>query len=325
MSASPYVGRFAPSPTGPLHFGSLVAALGSCLEARAQGGRWLLRMEDVDEPRCSPAAADGILHTLTACGFEWDGDVMVQSARKERYREVLAELQHAGLVFPCACTRKELADSTLAPDGAAIYPGTCRNGLPPERAARAWRLRVDDITVCFDDAVQGRNCQALASEVGDFVLLRADGYFAYQLAVVVDDADQGITHVVRGADLLDSTPRQIFLQRCLGLPTPAYAHLPVAVNAAGEKLSKQTLARAIDERDPLPALVAAMEFLGQPVPAETRRTTTADFWAWAISAWRMERVPRARSLAAILPAAVAGQADGGAHQGVGQPAGGAGQ
>lgn len=321
MNASRYVGRFAPSPTGPLHFGSLVAALGSCLEARSQGGRWLLRMEDVDEPRCSQSAADDILHTLEACGFEWDGAVMVQSERKARYREVLAGLQQAGLVYPCACTRKELADSALAPDGAAIYPGTCRHGLPPGKSPRAWRLRVDESTVCFDDAVQGRNCQNLARGAGDFVLLRADGYFAYQLAVVVDDADQGVTHVVRGADLLDSTPRQIFLQRCLGLPTPAYAHLPVAVNADGEKLSKQTLAQAIDARNPVDALVAAMGFLGQGVPQEMWRVTTADFWVWAKSAWRLERVPRQRSLAAILLAAEAGNADGDTYQTIGGPGG----
>jgi len=308
-----------------LHFGSLVAALGSCLEARAQGGRWLLRMEDVDEPRCSRQAADDILRTLDACGFEWDGPVLVQSARKERYREVLERLKRGNLVYPCACTRRELADSALAPDGATIYPGTCRAGLPPGRPARAWRLRVDGPPVCFDDAVQGHCCQDLAREVGDFVLLRADGFFAYQLAVVADDADQGVTHVVRGADLLDSTPRQIFLQRCLGLPTPRYAHLPVAVNAAGEKLSKQTLAAPVDGREPVPSLLAAMRFLGQEVPSGMRRAATADFWAWAKEAWRLERVPRSRTLSAILLAPVAGDADGEAHGAVGEPAGGAGQ
>jgi len=305
MGQAEYVGRFAPSPTGPLHFGSLVAALGSCLEARSHGGRWLLRMEDVDEPRCSAQAADDILRTLEVCGFEWQRPVMAQSERKERYREMLARLRSANGVFPCACTRQELADSALARDGAPIYPGTCRAGLPPGKEARAWRLRVDDETVGFDDAVQGNVSQALAREAGDFVLLRADGYFAYQLAVVVDDADQGVTHVVRGADLLDSTPRQIYLQRRLGLPTPAYAHLPVAVNAAGEKLSKQTLAAAIDPRDPVPALFEALRFLGQPLPPDARRTTTTDFWAWAIAHWQLARVPRVRALhpsAAILPA-----------------------
>jgi glutamyl-Q tRNA(Asp) synthetase len=319
MGQAEYVGRFAPSPTGPLHFGSLVAALGSYLESRAQRGRWLVRMEDVDEPRCSVQAAVDILRTLEACGFEWDGVVMVQSRHKDRYREVLDGLKREGLVYPCACTRKELADSDLAPDGATIYPGTCRNGLPPGKVARAWRLRVDATTVCFDDAVQGGVCQHLAQEAGDFVLLRADGYFAYQLAVVVDDADQGVTHVVRGADLLDSTPRQIFLQRCLGLPTPAYAHLPVAVNADGEKLSKQTLAEAIDVRDPVPALFVALRFLGQPLPPDTRRTTTTDFWAWATAHWQLARVPRWRASAAIVPAVIAGDAYCQPHGGIGEP------
>jgi glutamyl-Q tRNA(Asp) synthetase len=318
------VGRFAPSPTGLLHFGSLVAALGSHLEARAHGGRWLLRMEDVDEPRCSQSAADDILRTLEACGFEWDGEVMVQSARKERYREVLDRLKREGRVYPCACTRKELADSALAHDGAAIYPGTCRNDVSPGKPARAWRLRVDAVTVCFDDAVQGSVRQDLAQEVGDFVLLRADGYFAYQFAVVIDDADQGVTHVVRGADLLDSTPRQIFMQRYLGLPTPVYAHLPVAVNAASEKLSKQTLAQAIDYRNPVPALLDAMRFLGQEPPLDLgSRATTADFWAWARTVWRLDHVPRQRMLPVVLLAPVAGEAERQPHGGVGQPAGGA--
>lgn len=295
-SAPAYRGRFAPSPTGPLHFGSLVAALGSCLEARARGGEWLLRIEDVDEPRCPRATADDILRTLEACGFAWDGDVLWQSRRKERYRELLESLNGMGRVYPCACTRRELADSQLAPDGAHVYPGTCREGLPPGRPARAWRLRVDDISVGFDDFIQGRVEQRLARDVGDFVLLRADGYFAYQLAVVADDADQGITHVVRGADLLDSTARQIFLQHCLGVPTPAYAHLPVVVNAQGEKLSKQTLAPAIDAVSPAPTLCAALRFLGQSPPAELERAPVAELWTWARAHWDMARVPRRRTL-----------------------------
>lgn len=289
-----YRGRFAPSPTGPLHFGSLLAALGSYLEARAQGGEWLLRMEDVDEPRCSAAAADGILRTLERLGFAWDGEVVVQSRRQARYAEALERLKTAGLAYPCACTRRELADSALAPDGAAIYPGTCRNGLPAGKSARAWRLRVDAVEIDFEDAVQGPLVQQLGREVGDFVLLRADGYFAYQLAVVGDDADQGVTHVVRGADLLDSTPRQIHLQRCLGFATPAYAHLPVALNARGEKLSKQTLAAPIDENNPVPALLAALRFLGQEPSAEPG--SAAEVWAWALAHWRLERVPRVRGL-----------------------------
>jgi glutamyl-Q tRNA(Asp) synthetase len=200
------------------------------------------------------------------------------------------------LVYPCACTRKELADSTLAPDGAAIYTGTCRNGLAAGKTARSWRLRVADTNICFDDAIQGHICQQLARETGDFVLLRADAYFAYQLAVTVDDADQGITHIMRGADLLDSTPRQIYLQHCLDFSTPVYAHLPVAVNAAGEKLSKQTQAPAINARDPVPALLAAMRFLGQATPPEMEHATTTDFWAWAYTVWNIRHVPRQRSL-----------------------------
>ena len=304
MNTTVPVGRFAPSPTGPLHFGSLVAALASCLDARARGGRWLLRMEDVDEPRCPPGAGDEILRALAACGFEWDGPVLVQSMRKTRYREAFEALRTMGRVYPCACTRRELADSVLAPDGALVYPGTCRHGLPAGKAARAWRLRVDADAVCFDDAVQGRICQDLEREVGDFVLLRADGYFAYQLAVVVDDADQGVTHVVRGADLLNSTPRQIFLQQCLGLPTPAYAHLPVAVNADGEKLSKQTLAVPVDAGRPGPALHAALVFLGQHPPPELAGAPPQDILAWAVANWHLARVPRGPLPA--VPATVVG-------------------
>jgi glutamyl-Q tRNA(Asp) synthetase len=289
-------GRFAPSPTGPLHFGSLVAALGSCLEARARGGRWLVRMEDVDAPRCRPEHAAGILRTLEAFGFAWDGDVMVQSARTARYAETLDRLKALGAVYPCGCTRAELAAAPAGVDGAPVYPGTCRAGLPPGKTARAWRLRVEGV-IGFADAVQGRQVQDLARAVGDCVLRRADGLFAYQLAVVVDDAEQGIDHVVRGADLIHSTARQIFLQGLLGVPTPAYAHLPVAVDAAGAKLSKQTRAAPVDARDPAPALFAAARFLGQNPPEELRRAAGADFWAWAMANWKLDKVPRIMSQA----------------------------
>ncbi|NJD36565.1 MAG: tRNA glutamyl-Q(34) synthetase GluQRS [Betaproteobacteria bacterium] len=286
-----YRGRFAPSPTGPLHFGSLVAAVGSFLEARTRGGEWLLRMEDVDVPRCSKTAAAEILRTLEACGFAWDGEVVWQSRRNDAYAAALERLKLAGRVFACACTRRELADSAIAPDGAAIYPGTCRQGLAAGRPARAWRLRVGDARIGFDDAIQGRIDSDLAIDAGDFILLRADGLFAYQLAVVVDDAAAGITHVVRGADLLASTARQIFLQQCLGLPTPAYAHLPVAVNASGEKLSKQTRAAPVDAARPGPALFAALEFLGQLPSAELSGASPQELWAWAQAHWRLDRVP----------------------------------
>lgn len=291
-----YRGRFAPSPTGPLHFGSLIAAVGSFLEACAQGGEWHLRMEDVDQPRCSVAAADAILHALEAFGFAWDGEVVWQSQRTEAYRAAFDQLLAAGRVFPCACTRKELADSALTADGTVLYPGTCRAGLPPGKTARSWRARVDAASVIFDDAIQGRITSDLAQEAGDFIVLRADGLFAYQLAVVVDDAAAGMTHVVRGADLLMSTPRQIFLQQCLGLPTPAYAHLPVVVNAVGEKLSKQTLATPLDISRPGPALFAALKFLGQMPPAELAQMNCDTVWDWAKSHWQLQRVPQQLAL-----------------------------
>lgn len=294
LPSSAYRGRFAPSPSGPLHFGSIVAALGSCLEARSRGGQWLVRMEDVDEPRCSRQAADQILRDLEALGFAWDGEVMVQSRRKERYGEILDRLKRSGMVYPCACSRKDLAAMPVGIDGSPRYPGTCRAGLRPGQPARAWRLRVEDAVVDFDDGVQGHCSQRPARDVGDFVLLRADGYYAYQLAVVVDDADQGMTHVVRGADLLDSTPRQIYLQRCLGFPLPDYVHLPVAVNAVGEKLSKQTLAPAVDVARPLATLLAAWQFLGQTAPQAGEISSLAGFWPWAIAHWQLGRVPKVR-------------------------------
>jgi glutamyl-Q tRNA(Asp) synthetase len=313
-----YRGRFAPSPTGPLHFGSLVAAVGSYLEAKSRGGLWLVRMEDLDPPREQPGAAQRILRTLEACGMDWDGDVMYQSGRSAAYRAALARLEAQGLVYACGCSRREIADSrqTFAPTrgahnasvarasgrgvggegGALIYPGTCRNGLAPGKTPRATRVRVGDETIEFEDAVQGRIRQDLAAEAGDFVLSRADELYAYQLAVVVDDAEQGITDVVRGADLLDSTPRQIYLQHRLELSTPRYLHLPAAVNAAGEKLSKQTLAAPVDERDPMPMLAQVMDFLGQAPPAQLRRAPLAEFWRWALAHWDAKRIPRQRSL-----------------------------
>ena len=294
MNRPNYRGRFAPSPTGPLHFGSLVAAVGSCLDARAHGGAWLVRMEDVDTERNVPGAADAILRTLEACGFEWDGAVLYQSRRGEAYAAALERLQAAGWAYGCACSRREIADSAggLAVDGGLVYPGTCRAGLPPGRAARAWRLRVPDAEVGFDDRLQGRLAQVLARDVGDFVLRRADGPFAYQLAVAVDDEFQGISDVVRGADLIASTPRQIWLQRCLGYATPRYAHLPVATNAAGEKLSKQTRAPALVPGREAADLVAALRFLGQPVPAELAEARAAEVWTWAFANWSFAAVPR---------------------------------
>ncbi|RIX48948.1 MAG: tRNA glutamyl-Q(34) synthetase GluQRS [Rhodocyclales bacterium GT-UBC] len=290
--------RFAPSPSGALHFGSLVAALGSYLDARSRQGEWLVRIEDVDLGRTVPGAADDILATLEAFGFTWDGPVVWQSQRLDRYAEVLDALRRDGLAYGCACSRKEIADAArlLAVDGGPVYPGICRSGLASGRAVRAWRMRVPDEALSFEDRVQGTVDQVLARDVGDFVLQRADGYFAYQLAVVIDDADQGISDVVRGADLLDSTPRQIWLQRCLGYATPRYAHLPVVSNAAGEKLSKQTRAPALDVSQASAHLVDALDFLGQVPPAELARAGIGEVWAWALANWRFDAIPRVRAM-----------------------------
>ena len=297
-ASPPYHGRFAPSPTGPLHFGSLVAAVGSYLEARSRGGEWLLRIEDIDAPRTVPGAADGILRTLEAFGFEWDGEVVVQSRRHDLYHAALMRLQLAGDVYPCACSRSEIAAATTrkSVDGGLLYPGTCRTGLAEGKAARAWRMRVPDREFCFVDGIQGEAQQNLARDVGDFVLFRADGLFAYQLAVVVDDALQGINAVVRGVDLLDSTARQMWLQERLGLPTPTYAHLPVVVNAAGEKLSKQTQAAAIDPSAGNAALIAALRFLGHPAPAELAGAPRPELWDWATRHWSLAKVPAERAV-----------------------------
>jgi glutamyl-Q tRNA(Asp) synthetase len=258
-----YTGRFAPSPSGPLHMGSLIAALASWLDARAAHGRWLVRIEDLDRPRCAPGADHAILRALSRLGLDWDSEVLYQSERLHLYQAALAKL--APHTYWCGCTRREIADSSLglAVDGAHIYPGTCRGGNV--RSARALRVRVPAQPIRFFDRVQGEHEQLLERDIGDFVLYRADGLFAYQLAVVVDDADQGVTDVVRGADLLDSTPRQILLQRRLGLSTPGYLHVPVALDAAGDKLSKQTAATPIEaSRAPLER---ALSFLGQPPAA----------------------------------------------------------
>jgi glutamyl-Q tRNA(Asp) synthetase len=293
-----YRGRFAPSPTGPLHFGSLVAALASFLEARTHGGEWLVRMEDLDTPRVVPGAADDILRTLERLGMNWDGEVMRQSARSDAYAAALAALERSGQVYPCGCSRREIADSAVNGIEGYVYPGTCRHGLAPGRQPRAWRVRTDSAVIAFEDAIQGRISHDLERDVGDFVLFRADGIHAYQLAVVVDDAAQGITHVVRGADLLESTPRQIHLQQLLGYTTPHYAHVPVAVNASGQKLSKQTLAPAVDAARGAIVLIDALRFLDQQVPATLDGAALGEIWRWALENWRLDRVPRVRAIAA---------------------------
>jgi glutamyl-Q tRNA(Asp) synthetase len=297
-------GRFAPSPTGPLHFGSLVAAVASHCDARAAGGQWLLRIEDVDRPRSRPGAEAAILATLEHYGFTWDGEVSHQAERDEYYAAALERLRSNGHLYECACSRRELATAPMGPGGERVYPGTCRNGMAAdrgERPARAWRVRVGSARIAFDDRLQGPQTQDLARAVGDFVVRRADGLYAYQLAVVVDDALQDITHVVRGADLLASTPRQIHLQGLLGYAPLSYLHVPVALNAVGEKLSKQTGAAALPE-DPLPALATAWRLLGQRLPETAEAPASpADFWSWAIATWDPARLPPAAQLRAPPP------------------------
>ncbi len=289
---SPYVGRFAPSPTGALHAGSLVAALGSCLDARAHRGRWLLRIEDLDPPREVPGATTRIRAALRALGFAHDGVVLMQSARGEHYQRAFDQLAARGLVYPCACSRREIADS-LSRIGAPIdrhrelvYPGTCRDGIAPGRAPRAWRIRVGEARIAWRERDASEHVARLGEEVGDFVLRRADGLWAYQLAVVVDDALQLVSDVVRGEDLRESTARQIFLQRTLGFPTPNYLHLPIVAGDDGEKLSKQNGATAVDTANPLEALAAALAHLGIDAPAAD---SLERFWPAAVELWRDSR------------------------------------
>ena len=297
MNSTAYVGRFAPSPTGPLHAGSLVAAVASFVDARAVGGRWVVRMEDLDHPRCESGAAGIILRQLEAYALHWDGDVLVQSQRDAAYAEALDALKAMDVVYPCACTRSQLAAAPRNYEGEIIYPGTCRPGLPLGGVPRAWRVRVPDVSAHFVDRVHGELQQNLARDVGDFIVKRADGLFAYQLAVVVDDAFQGVTHVVRGADLLWNTPRQIHLQSLLGLPTPGYAHVPLILNAAGQKLSKQTRAPALPEAGRSAAIAHALAVLGHPPPPELQSAPPAELLAWASAHWEIENVPTRPAIA----------------------------
>ena len=293
-----YVGRFAPSPTGPLHAGSMVAALASWLDARAHGGHWLVRMEDVDQARCVPGMDRVILAQLAACGLVSDDVPMVQSQRGAFYRAALDTLLASHKAYPCACSRKDIESALLAAGqvharhGERIYPGTCRHGLHG-RPARAWRLRTDApangghaVRIDWFDRRLGSQSQDVEAAVGDFVLLRADGQWAYQLAVVVDDAAQGVTHVVRGEDLADNTARQIWLQRCLGLPTPVYLHTPLVLADDGHKLSKQNGARAISTDTPLQALADAAARLDLPAPASGASDCRQMLASWT-DCWRL--------------------------------------
>jgi glutamyl-Q tRNA(Asp) synthetase len=286
---SGYVGRFAPSPTGDLHWGSLYTAAAAYLDARAHGGRWLVRIEDLDPPRIAPGAAEGILRTLERFGFEWDGEVVRQSDRTEAYRAALEQLRTRALTFECSCSRTQLADEQR-------YPGHCRS-RPPAPGDCATRLRVDPGHVHFTDRIQGSFRQDVAAAVGDFVLQRRDRLFAYVLAVVVDDAAQRVTHVVRGADLLDNTPRQIHLQQLLALSRPLYAHVPVLTESDGRKLAKSARSVRVDTGPVLPLLHRIFDLLGLSPSAGLLDATLPDVWEWAVATWRIERVPKRLTLA----------------------------
>jgi len=295
---APIVGRFAPSPTGPMHLGSLVAALGSYLMAKRQGGSWLVRMEDLDLPRVVPGIADDMLRTLETLGFAWDGEVVYQSRRSEFYREAAGLLVERGLAYPCGCTRSEIAQIASAPhEEGLIYPGLCRDGLPQHKVERALRVKVYDEVISFDDEVMGHYSQHLTGSCGDFVIHRADGPYAYHLAVVVDDAAAGVNQVVRGADLLSSTPRQIYLQRIFGYPTPRYAHLPLVTGPAGSKLSKRDNAVSLAAGGNLAAeagglLLDALRFLGQEPPRGLHGAPCAEILAWGVQHFEVSAVPR---------------------------------
>lgn len=290
MNSSPYTGRFAPTPSGYLHFGSLVAALASYLDARAAGGQWLLRMEDLDPPREVPGARDAILRTLEGYGFAWDGEAVCQSGRHSEYAAVVARLLDQGLAYACTCSRKQLADH------AGVYPGTCRDAGHPDDDA-AIRLRVPELEYRFVDRVQGEFRQQLGREVGDFVIRRRDGLFAYQLAVVLDDGWQGVTDVVRGADLLDSTPRQLHLQQLLGLPQPRYLHVPLLIQPDGHKLGKRYRSPPLPADQAAPLLLRALRTLGQQPPAALAGARPRELLAWGIAHWDAARIPRSRTLA----------------------------
>jgi glutamyl-Q tRNA(Asp) synthetase len=281
------VGRFAPSPSGDLHLGSLYTAAASFLDARAAGGRWLIRVENLDGPRVVPGSAASILHTLSGFGFEWDGEIVRQSERTLTYVAALDELERRGLTFQCSCSRAQRADEDR-------YPGHCRSGPRTQGSATATRLRIDSGTpaIQFTDRIQGTFRQDVAATVGDIVLRRRDQLFAYVLAVVVDDAAQGVTHVVRGADLLDNTPRQIHLQRLLGFATPAYAHVPLLVEPDGRKLAKSSRSIRIDPRSAVPQLIRIFDLLNLSPPAELGDAALSDVWAWGISRWNIQHVPK---------------------------------
>lgn len=290
-----YRGRFAPSPTGPLHFGSLVSAVASYLQAKSRNGQWLVRMEDIDPPREPAGAADDILRTLETYALYWDESVLYQSARRDAYEEALLHLSQLHRTYPCTCSRKQIREALIRSQNPKnVYPETCR-GIRQTRSPHALRLKTKYQDIHITDAIQGIFSQNIREDVGDYVVKRADGFYAYQLAVVVDDAYQNITEIVRGSDLLDNTPRQVFLQQMLDLPLPQYVHIPIATTN-GDKMSKQTQAPAVGQQNPVQTGVQVLQFLGQTVPDQWKFATVEELWQWAIPRWDLTRVPKVLSL-----------------------------
>ncbi len=292
--ASGYIGRFAPSPTGPLHFGSLVAALASFLDARANNGKWLMRLEDLDPPREPQGSAQLILQQLLDLGLSWDGEVLYQSSRLDAYEEVLQQLQDKRLAYPCNCTRPQIKAM------GNVYDGSCRTRISAPAKPYALRVKIEAIELGFDDAIQGRFVQQLATQLGDFVVRRKDELFAYQLAVVVDDEFQNVSHVVRGWDLLDSTPRQIYLQQLLNYRPMHYAHIPIVVDELGQKLSKQAFASSIRTDRATELIFQGLKFLGQSPVDEIKKESPESQLQWAIENWDIQRVPKVAKLPFIL-------------------------
>lgn len=286
-----YKGRFAPSPTGPLHFGSLVAAVGSYLQARHQKGKWLIRIDDIDPPREEKGAADNILTTLEQFGFEWDEEVYYQSKRQAYYQEIVDELTRQQLAYPCSCSRSSILKKTGQHKGEIIYPGFCRNGPLEKSSDYSIRLRTDGELIQFHDRLMGEHKVNLEKTQGDFILQRRDHFFSYHLASGIDDAEQGITEVVRGSDLLNCTPSQLYVQHILKLRSPQYCHLPIAVSPDGQKLSKQNHARPIASQDAANLLVKTLKFLGQMPSIELTNSSKEEVWNWAIAHWQLDLVP----------------------------------
>lgn len=286
-----YRGRFAPSPTGLLHFGSLVTAVGSYLQAKSQQGEWLLRIDDIDPPREQKGAAENILTTLEAFGFEWDGQVIYQSRNQLHYREAISQLCKQELAYPCSCSRAQIMKLNLSNENKHIYPGSCRNGVVSACSEPSIRLRTNPQQIEFIDMIQGKQSINLEKSQGDFILQRRDGYFSYHLASGIDDAEQGITEVVRGSDLLDCTPSQLHVQNSLHLDNPKYCHLPIVVNNTGQKLSKQSHAKPIKPENAIPLLYQSLAFLGQVPPSELLEASINETWQWAISHWQLKCVP----------------------------------